>query len=85
MSDEPTEITEDGIQIWRNSKGRRHRDYDLPAKIYSDGRCEWWVNGEFIKRTKCTKKEIEEYKKPHYLQRQRNIRSDRFKNLIKGG
>ena len=27
-----------------------HRDNDLPAKIFSDGSCEWYVNGKRIKQ-----------------------------------
>ena len=45
MSDEPTEIWQDGTKVWRNSEGLIHRDGDLPAKIKSNGWCEWWVNG----------------------------------------
>ena len=79
--DLPAVIHPDGhCQWWQN--GDWHRDYDLPAKIYSDGRCEWWINGKFIKRKKCIKEEIEEYKKPHYLQRN-NVKFNRFEKIIK--
>ena len=44
MNDEPTEITEYDIQIWKNSEGRRHRDDDLPALIHPNGYYSWWQN-----------------------------------------
>ena len=107
MSDEPTEIRSDGTQIWKNNKGqrhcdndlpaviwpngdcvwyqndKRHRDNDLPAAIWADGRCDWWVDGKLIKVKHCTKKQIEQFKKPYYLQRKHDISFNRFKNLIK--
>ena len=30
---------------WRNSQGQIHRDYDLPAVEYQDGRKVWFQNG----------------------------------------
>ena len=47
MNDEPTEITEDGFKIWRNSKGQIHRDNNKPALISPDGRCEWWIDDKY--------------------------------------
>lgn len=32
----------------RNEKGELHR-VDGPAIVYTDGSCEWWVDGKFIK------------------------------------
>ena len=29
--------------------GKRHREGDLPAIYRSDGRCKWYLNGEFVK------------------------------------
>ena len=45
MSNKPTVCRSDGTQVWRNSKGQLHRDGDLPALIYPNGRCDWWQNG----------------------------------------
>lgn len=33
-------------EFWFDEYGRYHRDNDLPAIIYSDGRKEWYQNGE---------------------------------------
>jgi len=36
---------ENGDKVWRNKEGLRHRDNDLPAIIYTNGREEYWING----------------------------------------
>ena len=41
----PTLIDENGTKVWKNERGQIHRGGDLPAKIYKDGKKEWWHNG----------------------------------------
>ena len=47
MSNKPTEILDNGTKIWKNSEGRWHRDYDLPAVVWSDGSCTWYQNDKY--------------------------------------
>ena len=47
MSDEPTEINENGTKIWRNSQGKKHRSEDKPAVICINGDCFWLRNGYY--------------------------------------
>ena len=42
MGSEPTEITHDGTQIWRNENDELHRE-DGPAVIYPDGENCWYI------------------------------------------
>ena len=42
MGSKPTEITQDGTQIWRNENGDLHSE-DGPAKIYPDGEKRWYI------------------------------------------
>lgn len=79
--DLPAIIWPEGAYAWYQNN-RRHRDHDLPAMISIDDYCSWWQNGRLIKDKYCTKKEIEEFKKPYHLQR-KNIQFDRFESLIK--
>ena len=82
-NDLPAVIWPDGYNAWWQN-GQCHRDNDLPAIIWADGSCAWYQNNECIKRKKqCTLEEIEEYKKPHYFQKVKNIKFDRFEKLIK--
>ena len=107
MNDEPTRINKWGSKIWKNFKGQLHRNNDLPAVIWTDGRCVWvknhkfhrdnnlpariWTDGwcawyqndKFIKAKYCTLEEVEEYKKPYYLQKTKKTEFNRFKKLIK--
>ena len=62
--------------------GKQHRDNNLPARICSDGDCEWWIDGKWIKREQCTPEEAKEYKKPYYQQK-RFIKASRFEKIIK--
>lgn len=44
----PTEVLVDGTKVWKNKYGELHREDGLPAKIYNNGRQEWYYNGVFI-------------------------------------
>ena len=45
-NDAPTRITEDGIKEWLDNDGKRHRDGDQPAQIWTDGSKLWYVHGK---------------------------------------
>ena len=79
-NDLPAIIWNNGDCYWHQN-GILHRDNDLPAAIWADGCCDWWIDGKCVKVKDCTKKEIEEYKKPYY--QQKRFKFDRFKHLIK--
>ena len=85
-NDLPAVITLNGYHAWWQN-GKCHRDNDLPAVIDINGYCVWYQHDGKIKEKYCTKKEIEEYKKPHYFQKVKNIKFDikfdRFEKLIK--
>ena len=82
-NDLPAVIGVSDLHVWYQN-GYRCRDNDLPARIWSDGLCEWWTNGAFIKEKRCTDEQVEEYKKPYYLQKsKKNIKFDRFEKLLK--
>jgi len=50
LKDTFTRCTVEGNKkCYRLPNGLRHREYDLPATIYSNGKQEWWYNG-FIHR-----------------------------------
>jgi hypothetical protein len=42
---DPPDIADDSGQRWVDSTGNSHRDYDLPAIIWSDGSMEWNQHG----------------------------------------
>lgn len=42
----PTRIDESGTCFWEDDSGRAHRDFDLPAIVWSNGNREWCLNGE---------------------------------------
>lgn len=44
----PAEILS-GNKAWRDSEGRIHRDGDLPAIIYANGRKEWYQKGKLYR------------------------------------
>jgi hypothetical protein len=41
-------VCENGDKLWFKN-GKLHREDDLPAAEYSNGRKEWWVDGDLIK------------------------------------
>jgi len=45
-NDNPTEINSDGTKFWRNSDGKRHREGDKPAIIYSNGSISYYKEGK---------------------------------------
>ena len=48
---------------WWYKNGQIHRSNNLPAVININGQCQWWIRNKFIKRGKCTPKQIEKYKR----------------------
>lgn len=48
VNDEPALIYKSGTKIWCKND-QYHRDNGLPAVIWSDGREEYWVDGERVK------------------------------------
>ena len=44
MSESVMKIDQFGTKCWKNSKGQFHRT-DGPAREYSDGSKEWYING----------------------------------------
>jgi hypothetical protein len=51
IMDPPTAISDGGTKYWallpeEGSFMKLHRDYDLPAEIYSTGGMYWWQHGE---------------------------------------
>ena len=81
-NDLPAMIYPDGSWVWCQND-ECHRDNNLPAVIWKNRHCEWWVEGEPIQKKRCTKKRIEQYKKPFYFQKTKKIEFNRFKKLIK--
>ena len=81
-NDLPAVVRIDGTCAWFQNN-QYHRDNDLPAIIYPGGTCSWYENDLFIMSRKCTSEEIEQYKKPYYLQKSKKIQFSRFENLIK--
>ena len=78
--DLPAVIGNDGYCAWYK-EDTIHRDNNLPAIIWPNSWCEWWVEDKLVREKRCTKKEIEQYKKPFYF----NVKFNRFENLIKKG
>ena len=81
-NDHPAVIWPSGDYWWFRD-GHSHRDNNLPAMVRLDGMCTWYINGNYIKSQYCTDEEIEEFKKPYYLQRESKIKFNRFEKLIK--
>ena len=82
-NDLPAIIASRGYCQWYQN-GKWHRDNDLPAEIFPNGYCARYKNDKFIKKRICTQEEIEEFKKPYYLQKpKKNIKFNRFERLIK--
>lgn len=42
----PTTIFADGVQLWQDYYGNRHRDGDLPAVVSEDGSKQWYCHGQ---------------------------------------
>lgn len=54
-NDLPTTVLANGTKIWQNTRGRKHRDGNLPAVQKADGSTEYWRHGrqyQIVPRTR---------------------------------
>ena len=65
-----------GNKFWYNSKGELHRENDLPAIEYADGRKSWYLNDKLHRENDLPARELVNGDKFWYLNDKRHREND---------